>query len=362
MKLDPTNRLGFEKNNFDLLRLVFALMVCLVHMAELSAIPALEPLARYISSPLAVKCFFVISGFLIARSFHNTSTLGRYVEKRLRRIYPAYLLVVLSCAFLLVIVSDRQPGHYFTGEWLRYVFFNLLFLNFVQPGLPGVFEGLKNGAVNGALWTLKVEVMFYLFVPVMALACARFNRLKVLVALYLLSVVYFNLMAFLHVQTGSGIYLELQRQLPGQLAYFVGGSALFYYFDFFTRHMKPMAALAALGLVIDKVFGIFLCEPLALSVLVLFFATYRYFGNFSKYGDFSYGVYILHFPIIQCVLVLGLFQAQPVLFVAAVLSLTLAGSFLLWHGVEKRFLRSSNHYNVREAAERMAANEPLPGR
>ena len=38
----------------------------------------------------------------------------------------------------------------------------------MQPSLPGLFAGNPFREVNGALWTLKIEVLFYLVLPVLA--------------------------------------------------------------------------------------------------------------------------------------------------------------------------------------------------
>ena len=62
---------------------------------------------------------------------------------------------------------------------------NLIFLNFVHPTLPGVFEGNQLSEVNGALWTLKIEVMFYAAVPLLAWAFRKLGRLPVIAAVYL---------------------------------------------------------------------------------------------------------------------------------------------------------------------------------
>ncbi len=82
--------------------------------------------------------------------------------------------------------------------------------------------------VDGALWTLKVEVMFYAAVPIIVYLVRRHGRLPVLVTLYFLSVAYVSFMTMQAERTGSGMYEELVRQLPGELAYFMAGAFFFY--------------------------------------------------------------------------------------------------------------------------------------
>ena len=90
----PPNR----DNNFDLLRLVFASSVFFWHLHVLTQAPALELFSRVFSASIAVKSFFVISGYLVMMSYVNSTSLWDYAEKRVRRIYPAYAAVVLVCA------------------------------------------------------------------------------------------------------------------------------------------------------------------------------------------------------------------------------------------------------------------------
>ena len=168
------------RNNFDLLRLLFAGSVCLVHSYDLSGLPQLAFLGRILSPAVAVKSFFVVSGFLIFMSYERSSSLATYARKRMRRIYPAYFTVVMLCAVGLVGVSSQGAADYFSLAWGRYVLANLVFLNFLQPGLPGVFTDNAITAVNGALWTLKIEVMFYFSVPLWVFLLRRLSPLPVL--------------------------------------------------------------------------------------------------------------------------------------------------------------------------------------
>ncbi|MGE3347519.1 MAG: acyltransferase family protein [Ramlibacter sp.] len=129
MSLPTSPRL--QNNNFDLLRLLFAGTVCLVHGYQLSGYEQLAWIEQSLSSAVAVKAFFVVSGFLIFMSAERSSSLTGYLSKRVRRIYPAYFAVVMLCAVGLVLASSRHTADYFfSAAWFKYVLANLTFLNF----------------------------------------------------------------------------------------------------------------------------------------------------------------------------------------------------------------------------------------
>jgi peptidoglycan/LPS O-acetylase OafA/YrhL len=66
----------------------------------------------------------------------------------------------------------------------------------------------------------------------------------------------------------------------------------------------------------------------------------------AKFGDLSYGVYIVHFPVIQAVAALGLFAAMPWAGLAASAILAIGASLLLWHFIERPSLRADSAYRA----------------
>lgn len=50
-------------------------------------------------------------------------------------------------------------------ESWKYLGSNLLMLNWLQPSLPGTFTRCHMTAVDGALWTMKFELLFYVLLP-----------------------------------------------------------------------------------------------------------------------------------------------------------------------------------------------------
>ncbi len=338
------------KNNFDLLRLVLAFSVCLAHLGEVSGVTAFYPLANYFYSGIAVDCFFVVSGFLIFRSYDRSSGLFSYFNKRLRRIYPAYVTVILLAALILPLLIQPTGNLLFSQEWFRYLFSNLAFLNFLQPDLPGIFTTNPLQVINAPLWTIKVEVMFYLSVPLIFLLFKNRKKWFVLCLLYGASVAYSMLLLYLHNKNGLDIYLKLEKQLPGQLAFFLGGGGIYLYFSFFKNHFWKLLLPSLLFLGVKGFNFAPPLYPLALAITVIAFAvSFPYLGNWGKYGDISYGVYIYHFPIIQTFTAFTLFSGHPWLsFVILIFSILLT-SACSYHLIERPFLRKSSHY--RQAAE-----------
>lgn len=148
-------------NNFAILHFIGALMVVYGHQWALLGGSPPAWLGNSVST-LGVKMIFVITGFLITQSYLRECRFGRYMLRRLIRIYPALIFCVVGSTILLSIVSTLPSETYFRWSW-RYMADNLL----LRPNyaLPGVFESnIYPGAVNGSLWTMPVEVSMYVVV------------------------------------------------------------------------------------------------------------------------------------------------------------------------------------------------------
>ena len=345
-----------QNNNFDLLRVIFAATVVVWHAYDLSKAEALTGIAGWFNADLAVKAFFVVSGYLVVMSCERSRSLADYAGKRLRRIYPAYVAVLLLAVAGGALITALPSADYLSTDIVRYLGWNLMFLNFIHPTLPGVFESNPWQEVNGALWTLKIEVMFYALVPVVVLMKRRLGAATTLMTLILASMSYRIGADWLHESTGRMLWLQLGRQLPGQLTYFLAGTALYWYREAVARHWRKLviAAVAAwTGMTLVAVpLAQTVLEPLWLSIIVIYLAVgIPYFGNFARFGDFSYGLYILHFPVIQTAVQLGWFDADPWGAFCACLVIVMVLASISWHVIEKPFLGRVSHYRQAEGAD-----------
>ncbi|RIJ26084.1 acyltransferase [Henriciella barbarensis] len=344
-------------NRFDLLRLVFAAGVTVFHAVALTAIApdALLETSLGALAEFSIQGFFIVSGALVFGSLMRSDSLGDYAEKRVRRLYPAYAVIILVPALVSLIVAG--PGA--ASGILRYLGANLVFLNFLAPDLPGLFDGQRFEAVNGALWTLKVEVMFYLALPFIAWLMRRAGKVQwvVLVCLYVAGEAWrFLLEPTLAAADASPTLLalapELARQLPGQMAFFASGMGLWLVWE---QAKQKTGSLGLMGLALFGVSTLHpVLEPLRPAGLAGLIAWAAFAPgpllNAARYGDISYGLYITHFPILQGLIMAGVFATAGLSAGFAIAALlTLASSFLLWWFVEKPALRRDSHY--RQAAK-----------
>jgi peptidoglycan/LPS O-acetylase OafA/YrhL len=347
-----------RSNNFDLLRLGFALMVVGVHIYVLSGERELRFLAKLMSSEWAVKSFFVISGFLVTMSYARSSALRTFAIKRVRRIYPAYVTVILVWAAAGLFLSDLGPGQYLmSGKTWAYLVANFSFLNFLEPTLPGVFGDPAlntfvapggGSPVNGSLWSIRTEVACYIAVPFLCAMTKRMQPIIVYGGAYVLCIGFGQILSYY--QNYDPRLMLIRVAFPDQFSCFIAGSLVFYYRTWFLKWCRPMLIPVLLVFLFHRSFPDLhfisaWLTPAAIAVLVLWAGlAFPYLGNFARFGDFSYGVYIYHFPIIQMLIALGLYRNQPIFAAILTLALSLAAAAASWHLIEKRWLRRDSHY------------------
>lgn len=339
--LDPSSRL--RDNNFDALRLIFASMVVVYHLGFLSQAGSLDWARVHVSATFAVQAFFVVSGFLVTMSFENSSSWWSYFNKRLRRIAPAYLFVVFAAAVSLSAISSLSLRAYFSDPgFTRYLLYNLVLENFKAPSLPGVFRDNFVNAVNGSLWTIKIEAGFYIAVPFMVLASRRYGYRAMLPILFAASLLWRVSLEEYPWPHDNDMYARLARQLPGQLSFFVGGAWAYYRLR---DGCLPRFLPALIGTVIyalsDGIIFL-LIAPAAVTAVVSWAAlSGARLPATGKYGDYSYGIYLYHFPIIQTCIACGLFVAHSAAVATLeICALVLFSGVISWFVIERSFLRN----------------------
>lgn len=341
----PSKYAGGFNNNLDFARLVFASAVIFLHFYHLTPSTSVTTVIGWFGfiTGNAVAAFFVVSGFVVFMSYDYNRNLKLFFISRTLRLYPAYFVVIALCAFGFFAVSSLDAKSYFDWEFARYLEFNLIFLNFLQPSIHDVFSSnYYSGVVNGALWSLKTEVAFYCIVPFLHWAISRFRFVGVLI-IYTVGQVakFFNddIAALVGISAES-----LSHQLPAQLPLFASGIFIYLYYNTFRRHWKSTAVFAAACLLI----GVQSLHELAFSFVIIgLFVNGFPLIRFSRLGDISYGVYIYHFPIIQLIVYFEFLSAFPFLRLLAVVSLTFCAAIVSHRYIEIPAIRLKVFYKAK---------------
>jgi len=330
------------RNNFGLIRLLAAWLVLFSHSYHLTGAGAAEPLmlltgGKMTFGTLAVGVFFSISGYLITASAYARPGLPVFLQARVRRIFPALILVVVLSALVLgAAMSTLAPDRYFARPkvW-TYIARNISLLR-LQYDLPGVFAATPYGpAVNGSLWTLPIEFALYLAVGGTVWMLRQLRRQDALWLPLLLAAVV-CLVCWSLVLRGS------QSGAALLVPYFMLGAAC----RIVRRHLLMHGAIAAvLALVLavavyadSSLFPV--AASLAISYGTLWIARHeRWIAplDLSRVGDLSYGIYLFAFPLQQTVMALGL-AAGPLALCLEASVLTLPAAWLCWHGLEQHFV------------------------
>lgn len=311
-----------KTNNFDLLRLWLASLVVLGHSRLLLGIH--HPAFPFNGAAMAVDGFFVVSGFLIAASYDRDSALLPYLIRRAFRIYPLYAVVVV--AQLIGMVAVAPPTlHIGAGEIIRYLACNLAFLNFLAHDVGHLLAHNSDPGINPSLWTLKVEVGFYLAFPLLWWGVRRAPA-AALLGIFLASSAY-----ALHFSHGDD--QQIGRQLPGVLRFFAMGMAMYRYRAWLQAPrwlgwalVVPLYAMTlSAGLRIDHL----LFYPFVVAAFI--YAVGFLLPPVHLPRDFSYGVYLVHGPLIQLGILTALYRGDvatslalyAIVFVTAVVAETL---------------------------------------
>jgi len=320
-------------NNFDLLRFVAATAVIVTHAYVLSVgysnMRLYDPILLMGQAALAV--FFVISGYLIPVSWESTASLPRFAWKRFLRIIPALVPVVLITLFVIgPLMTSLPPVDYystlFTLEGISSVPF------FENGGVIGLFQDNPVPLVNGSLWVIPVEIAMYGVVAVLGLA-GLLRRRGAIIGLAAINILLW--IAWFDDPRASKIRFTL---------YFLIGA----YFSLHRREITYRPLIAGILLLVLAL-SVLTPYPLVAGVicipyLVLYAAHIRIplLNTFGRAGDFSYGMYIYHYPILQALIqISGDSLSLPALSGISFL-IVLPLAFLSWHAIEKRALAAKN--------------------
>ncbi len=338
--LPLSRHLEKNKNSFGLLRIVAASAVVFSHSwpaTKGSWYP--EPLqieTGYTLGWHAVNLFFMLSGLLIAGSLDKKRSIGAFFINRFLRIYPALLVVILSTVFLSALLVDHST-------WDGLSAFEYVARNFLLVGssatLPGVFaNNPEQYRINVPLWTLKYEVFAYFTIAMLSALSWKHPRVFSLKLLTLLILISGSIvMVSFGTMEGQGFMHHVVRLTFS----FYLGVACWIWRNSLRIDIWCVTGLAMLnGVFLWSGFYYLPAQIVFLSALALWIGT-RKFGaisGFTDKQDYSYGVYIMGYPIQQAVMALT-DVPNPWYNFALTMTLVVPIAAVSWNLVEQPSLR-----------------------
>ena len=139
---------------------------------------------------------------------------------------------MLLCVALGALITTLSTGEFFgSAHFWRYFFANITLMNFIEPTMPGVFDGNLVAAVNGSLWTIKAEVLLYFTVPVIYVLAQRFGKTREIVTVFALLTVAFTGCVYVYETTGNEAINMLAHKVLLPFGYFYAGTAILLYLE-----------------------------------------------------------------------------------------------------------------------------------
>lgn len=341
-------------NNFDLIRLLAALLVVyghsLVHLKiDNSIVMFFHGFLQYFPG---VPIFFTVSGFLIFWAFDRNKDIKKYAINRILRLYPAlYVCLAITIGLLVFFATTSLLNNTYFYVWLAGQ------LSFFQFFTPEFLKFWGVGAPNGSLWTITVEVQFYILVPLIFLLMRKIKSWIVLAALFAISIIanftlsslpestiqkisFVSIIPYLfNFLTGSIFYVFWEK-----LNKFIENKFMLWGLIYIT-YILIFGELLGFGLQSYQMFNIF--HPITailLSCLTLSFAFS--FNNISekvlKHNDISYGVYIYHMLVVNTLISLG--YIGDVKYFILTFAITILLAYLSWRLIEKPSLNLKNRF------------------
>ena len=338
----------------DLLRLVAVAAVIFYHYgfrgppsqgATLVALPWMAGFSQY--GFLGVPIFFVISGFVIAYSAEGRTATG-FAIARFSRIYPTFLFC-MTLTFL-ALLTIGPPG--FTtsfAQWCANLFI-------AAPAFHQAY-------MDGAYWSLVVEVVFYAWVAIL-MAFKVFPRRLDLIILIWLGLTFAN-----ELTIDAPIFERLL--LADDSGFFAVGLAIYEFYRG-RRDLKLYSIFAlSVGTAvfqclhraerIDSPAGIsfdsgVIVATCLISIAVIFLATrLRQLplpaGLVMAAGGITYPLYLLHMQLGYVVLT-AMQPASVIWAVAGIIAGVMVLSWAVWRFVERPVQRWTKKVLTAEATRR----------
>jgi len=326
----------FGANHLTAVRWGLAGLVALGHIWLLTTGHEPFRIHNWTGSYMAVNGFFILSGLLIAKSLHSRRNVKAYAASRFLRIYPAFILIAFAFAlFFSPLFSD--PGgvdSVFAPETWKYVL-RVLTLGDPENAPGGVFPNGLEKDFNGPLWTIRFEIAAYIMAALAFVTGAVRGFRSAATLFVVIQITYLSIPTLVDYSQLPSFVMPLLRLSTA----FLMGMTLWHW----PAARRPLWWLAIAFVVAFLVFGSSpigeLLANISLAALIMHLGlSKRSFEPLVNLPDYSYGIYIWHYPVMQAFL-----HLQPELGPWGLMTRSVPTFILLaglsWHFFEKPILK-----------------------
>jgi peptidoglycan/LPS O-acetylase OafA/YrhL len=365
-----------RQNNFDLLRLVAAILVVVGHIEY----PYFGHKADWFSivsgqqsgGGLGVSIFFVISGYLVTQSRQRSASVASFALKRALRILPAVAIWILVLAVAIYPLTDMALSDYVFSKQMLGFLLNMLILPNNSCVAPIVTDFVYGCGLTGATWSLTYEVIMYAMVAALGFAGLAFQRGFLIAALVALLVAFMRDVLYplgefsINVQ-GINLFLFIPHRGLPFIALFIVGALLNFIPAQILRRPSVLAISAALyiGAFYTNPVNFVVVQTLVFPFIVLWFGLrrFRLASIVDRVGDLSYGVFLYHWPVMTLVWTVFHNRFSPLTMALLVAMITGAAAYLSYHLVEKpalAFKRRTPATPIRGPSIASGSSRPVP--
>lgn len=324
----------------------------MVHLIEHFQAFSLSWLSTILSIFPGVPIFLFKSGFLISADWERNPNIKTFVSNRIYRILPELWVCVLFSAISLVLFYDISIIIDNLSTFFLWIFTQATLF---QAWNPTFLRGYGIGVVNGSLWTIAVEISFYIFVPILFLV-QRFRIVKIDLLLITIILSSFALNYYCESDYSTGLISEFTKSLifitplPWIGMFCVGilfnrhieflyiytvDKFLYYLLFFISVSSIPMWHSSSIFVRLGNSIGIFKYIVLCFLLMSSAFSNRGLSDRFLRKNDISYGDYLYHQPVLNLLIVFGF---QGTIGVVFCLISTLIISLVSWKFVAQPVL------------------------